>query len=477
MRIESVAKISKNTPIVYVGLPNSNWAKVFNDAQVAQIAQLNAANCHQVVFNDGSTVAIAACVKTDANPDIQTENYRLAGAEITKELNRLKINKAGIHNVDGNETASLAVAEGAFLAGYQFTRYISDKKRFNTLQTIEVPTNMASAAAITELSHVLTAVCNARDLVNEPVITLTAPKLADEIARLGKAAGVKVTIFDKARITKEKMGGILAVNAGSIDEPRFTIMEYKPKNAKNKQPIVLVGKGVVYDTGGLSLKPSDGMEWMKCDMGGAAAVACAICAAAHNQLPLHIVGLIPSTDNRPGGNAYTPGDVITHYGGTTCEVLNTDAEGRLILADALAYAKQYKPELVIDIATLTGAAVIAVGHQGMLLMGNDAATNYKQQITACSYEVYERLAELPLWGEFKEQLKSDIADLKNIGGRPAGSITAAKFLEHFTDYPWMHVDMAPTGWAEKAHGYFTAHGTGMGVRLFYQFLKQRANNS
>ena len=135
MRIESVAKISKNTPIVYVGLPNSNWAKVFNDAQVAQIAQLNAANCHQVVFNDGSTVAIAACVKTDANPDIQTENYRLAGAEITKELNRLKINKAGIHNVDGNETASLAVAEGAFLAGYQFTRYISDKKRFNTLQT------------------------------------------------------------------------------------------------------------------------------------------------------------------------------------------------------------------------------------------------------------------------------------------------------------------------------------------------------
>jgi len=246
------------------------------------------------------------------------------------------------------------------------------------------------------------------------------------------------------------------------------------KNAKNKKPVVLVGKGIVYDTGGLSLKPTaNSMDFMKCDMGGAATVIGTMSAIAKAALPVHVVALIPSTDNRPGLNAYVPGDVITMYNGSTVEVLNTDAEGRMVLADALHYAKKYKPELVMDFATLTGAAAAAIGPVGICYMGN-ADKKVKDDLEESGYEVYERLVEMPLWREYGDQIKSNIADIKNLGGGYAGMITAGKFLEHFTggEYPWVHFDVAGSAYLKSADGYRTKEGTGSGVRLMFDFLKK-----
>jgi leucyl aminopeptidase len=237
---------------------------------------------------------------------------------------------------------------------------------------------------------------------------------------------------------------------------------------------VLVGKGVVYDTGGLSLKPSNSMDTMKCDMSGAAAVIGTLCAIAGQGLPIHVIGLIPATDNRPGGNAITPGDVITISDGTTVEVLNTDAEGRLILADALHYAKKYKPQLVIDLATLTGAAARAIGPNATVAMGN-AGREVWEQLQTSAANTHERLVEFPFWDEYNDLLKSEIADLKNIGGAEAGAITAGKFLEHFTDYPYVHLDIAGPAFLDSPWGYYGKGGTGVGVRLLTDFLTHAAS--
>jgi leucyl aminopeptidase len=277
--------------------------------------------------------------------------------------------------------------------------------------------------------------------------------------------------LEKTQIESLKMGGLLAVNKGSIDPPTFTIIEYKPANAKNEQPIVLVGKGVVYDTGGLSLKPTPGsMDCMKSDMGGAACMAATIYLAAAQKLPIHLIGLIPATDNRPGLNAYAPGDVITMYDGTSVEVLNTDAEGRMILADALAYSNKFKPALVIDAATLTGAALRAIGTKASVIMGNASDDNFSK-LEAAGNEVHERVVRFPFWDDYAKEIKSSIADLKNLGGPNAGMITAGKFLEHFVKSPYIHMDIAGPAWLDAKEDYRTQGGTGAGVRLLYTFLK------
>ncbi len=268
------------------------------------------------------------------------------------------------------------------------------------------------------------------------------------------------------------MGGILAVNQGSIDPPTFTIVEYKPEKAINKKPIVLVGKGVVYDTGGLSLKPTPGsMDVMKCDMAGAACMVGAVYLAAIQKLKVHVIVLIPATDNRPGMNAYAPGDVVTMYDGTTVEVLNTDAEGRMILADALAYSNKYKPELVIDAATLTGAAVKAIGTNASIVMGN-ADDKYFDLLEKAGNETHERVVRFPFWDDYGKEVKSKIADLKNLGGPNAGMITAGKFLEHFVKSPYIHMDIAGPAWLDGKEDYKGQGGTGTGVRLLYNFLKK-----
>jgi len=418
---------------------------------------------------------IFVCVlKEEKTETAYLESARKTGAELNLKLNEAKLKSTFIISEE-NKDLILAFTEGITLANYQFLKYVSKKSKVeNTLKKLQVISKNVNQKDIDELNILVDSTCIARDLVNEPLSYLTAEQLSEEIRSLGKKAGIKVEILNETKIQSLKMGGLLAVNKGSQDPPTFSIMEWKPKNAKNKKPIVFVGKGIVYDTGGLSLKPTpNSMDMMKCDMAGAAAVIGAIYAIASAKLPIHVVGLIPATDNRPGENAYVPGDVITLHNGKTVEVLNTDAEGRLVLGDALSYAQKYKPELVIDLATLTGAAVAAIGTFGIVSMGT-ATLAEKHNLQKSGEKVYERLAEMPFWDEYAELIKSDIADIKNIGGPHGGAITAGKFLEHFTDYPWMHLDIAGPAFLTVKDGYRGKGGTGVGVRLLYDFIKNKA---
>ena len=379
------------------------------------------------------------------------EMIRKAGDQLTAALNRLKVTEVSVIS-DADSVHVLALIEGMTLGNYQFLKYKSDPDQ-NALHKIQVVSKNVSEKQLAELTSVCESVYMARDLVNEPLISLNATGLAKAYQSMGKKAGFSVKVFDKAKIKALKMGGLLAVNMGSIDPPTFTVMEWKPRNAVNKKPIVLVGKGVVYDTGGLSLKPTPGsMDYMKSDMAGAALVGCSMYAIAKQKLPVHVIALVPATDNRPDGNAYTPGDVITMMSGLKVEVLNTDAEGRMILADALHYAKQYKPELVMEFSTLTGAAAVAIGQYGIVCMGT-AADPVKRKMHESAHRVYERLAEFPFWDEYDDLIKSDIADIKNIGGPIAGAITAGRFLKRFTDYPYMHFDIAGPSFIKSNDSY------------------------
>ncbi|MDA7803971.1 leucyl aminopeptidase family protein [Crocinitomix sp.] len=378
-------------------------------------------------------------------------------------------------NIIGNDGESIALfAEGFSLSSYAFDKYLSkDRKAKQKLKNV---TTSNSKVAIAEVNKIVGATIWARDLVNEPLSYLTATQLSIEIKEKCTPLGIKVEVFGKQKIESLKMGGLLAVNKGSIDPPTFTILEWKPKNAVNSKPIVLVGKGIVYDTGGVSLKPTaHSMDFMKSDMGGAAAVLGATLAAAELNLPIHIITLIPATDNRPGGNAYVPGDIITMFDGTTVEVLNTDAEGRMVLADALSYAKKYKPELVIDAATLTGAAARAIGPHAIVAMGNAKQSEFKK-LNAAGMAAHDRIVQFPFWDDYFEEMNSPIADLNNLGGPFAGMITAGKFLEHFTDYPYIHLDVAGPAFLHKDDSYRKKGGTGTGVRLLTEFFKIKASN-
>lgn len=397
------------------------------------------------------------------------EYYRRSGAKALNLLNSEKINQITIVDEVNDAEKTLAFAEGMALMNYQFLKYKTEPKA-NKLSKITIKSK-ATKASIDELNNLIKATYYTRDLVNEPVCTLNAVQLSKEIKRLGKEAGFKVEVFNKTKIEALKMGGLLAVNKGSIDPPTFTIMEWKPANPKNKKPIVLVGKGVVYDTGGLSLKPTpNSMDLMKSDMGGAAAVTGVMFAVAKNKLPFHVIALVPATDNRPGGNAYAPGDVITMHNKKTVEVLNTDAEGRMILADALSYAQKYNPELVVDAATLTGAAARAIGKYAAIAMGKTVEDKINK-LKEIGEKIGERIVQFPFWDDYNEQMESTVADIKNIGGAEGGAITAGKFLENFTNYPYIHVDIAGPAFMTSNYNYWPVGGTGFGVRLFYQFIK------
>ncbi len=419
----------------------------------------------------GSSVNILVTKETSVKPKLREEVRRYA-AQAADAVNLLKGSSICIFNQTSLPELTVTAAEGLYLANYQFLKHkTSAKAQHNTLSEIILIGKSYTAATVKELSSVCEAVQLARNLVNEPVNILNATALAQAFKRMGKDAGFDVQVYDKKGIQKLKMGGLLAVNAGSVDDPSFTVMEYKPAGAKNKKPIVLVGKGVVYDTGGLSLKPTpNSMDSMKCDMAGAAAVGAAMYAIAKAGIPQHVIGLVPATDNRPGFNAFAPGDIITMMDGSTVEMLNSDAEGRMILADALHFAKRYKPELVIDIATLTGAAVAAIGTSGVVGMGT-AEGRLKDALLEASFQVHERIAEMPFWEDYDELLKSDLADQKNIGGPYAGSITAGRFLLKYTDYPYYHLDIAGPAFLAAKDSYRGKGGTGCGVRLFFEFLR------
>lgn len=475
MIIKKIQNPDPATDIILLGQKQSNFSEFLRSEAEKNYVKEELKKDKSIILIDRFDQKLFIQLTEDKKQQDEHQNsewIRKEGARYKSTFDSHQIEKIQITSINCSKTQLLSFIEGIVLSHYQFLKYFSEReKKSAKLNEIQISSKDVSGNELQSLNNLLKAVYKARDLVNEPLSYLTAEQLSREIEKMGQESGFSVEVLTKKKIQSLKMGGILAVNKGSIDPPTFSILEYRPPEAKNSKPYVLVGKGVVYDTGGLSLKPtSDSMDYMKSDMAGAATVAATIYAVAASNLPIHIIGLIPATDNRPDGNAYVPGDVIKMYDGTTVEVLNTDAEGRMILADALSWAKQYEPELVIDVATLTGAAWIAIGTQGMVGMGN-ADADVMEKLKLAGLETHERIAEFPFWEDYAELLKSDIADLKNIGGRLAGAITAGKFLEHFTDYPYIHLDIAGPAWMKKKEPYKPIGGSGVGVRLLYQFFK------
>ena len=364
-----------------------------------------------------------------------------------------------------------ATAEGVLYGAWHFDALkLPPEEARPVLERVEILAHGAAA----EAGHVLGAAIGAaqtftRGLQVLPSNTCTPSFLAAQAQDLATRHKFGITVLDRAAIEKEGMGALLAVGKGSAEDPRFIALEYKGGAGA---PIVLVGKGVTFDTGGISIKPAERMEDMKFDMSGAAAVLGAFEAIGRLRPKAHVIGLIPSAENMLSGTAYKPGDVVRAMSGKHIEVINTDAEGRLLLADALHYARRYNPACVLDVATLTGAVVSALGHTAAAVIGTDDALI--DEIRRAGERSGERVWQLPLWDEFREHIKSDIADVKNSGGRPAGTITAAWFLREFAEgYPWAHLDIAGTAYTQSEDAGSVKGPTGMGVRLFAEFVLAR----
>jgi leucyl aminopeptidase len=468
-KISQIAKLQKNASTALIADNQDQYSLSDFTVDEKNYVTRKLEKASYCVVNKYPVVHFFFKPKNEKENHIEIEEARKAGSKLFDILEEEKIESVQIEDFSKLELG-LAFIEGLLLSCYSFDKYKKEKDDF-LLENIFIVKSNISEIQIEEIINLTQSVFYARNLVNEPLSFLTAVQFSKEIEKMGGEAGFAVEVFHKQKIEALKMGGLLAVNKGSIDPPTFTILEWKPGNAKNSKPIILVGKGVVFDTGGLSLKPTPkSMDYMKCDMAGAAVVAATIYALAKNKVAVHVIGLVPATDNRPDGNAYVPGDVITMFDGTTVEIKNTDAEGRLILADALSYAKKFEPELVIDIATLTGAADIVAGKYASVVMGN--TKTYLQILKDTGNETYERLIEVPLWDEYALPLKSSIADLNNLGSREAQSTIAGKFLEHFTGYNWMHLDTAGTPFLDEKDDYRPIGGTGFGTRLLYNFLKK-----
>jgi leucyl aminopeptidase len=371
----------------------------------------------------------------------------------------------------GVEEAAQALTEASILAAYRFNTYRSAAKAspLKKLTIVEFDQDKITAArrGARNGTHIAAGTCLARDLSNHPGAVATPSYLATQARTLAKRFGLKCQVIDEAGMLRLGMGAILGVSRGSDQPARFIILEHNRQ--KGKQPLVFVGKGLTYDSGGLSLKTGEGLMDMKFDMCGAAAVMGAMQAVAALKLPQYIVGLIPASENMLNGQAVKPGDVLKTLSGKTIEVLNTDAEGRLILADALTYAARYKPAGVIDLATLTGACVIALGDQASGMFSNQPAL--ADQVQSAGETCGERVWPLPLWPAYREQIKSEIADMKNIGGRPAGAITAATLLAEFVSYPWVHLDIAGTAWNHSDKPYISKGGVGVGTRLLVELAR------
>jgi leucyl aminopeptidase len=371
------------------------------------------------------------------------------------------------------ETTRLAAGYLA-QADYHYDEYITTKKGEKAppiTAHLVAPASLDTKhvrAIQKEVSALAEGIRTVRDLGNAPSNVVTATRLAERAVEVAKETGVKCTVYGRKEIEKMKMGGLLAVNRGSVEEPRFIVLEYHPKRATKH--VALVGKGITFDSGGISIKPAEKMEEMKFDMCGAAAVIGTIEAAARLALPVRLTGVIPSTDNLPSGSAYKPGEIITMMSGKTVEIVNTDAEGRMILADALHYASQLKPDHILDYATLTGACVVALGSEAAGLFSND--DELAQKLIEAGERTGDRLWRLPEWDDYKDLIRSDWADMKNSGGRWGGAITAALFLKEFVDCPsWAHLDIAGTAYVEHETAREARGATGAGVRVTIAWLE------
>ncbi|MBI4020581.1 MAG: leucyl aminopeptidase [Candidatus Aenigmarchaeota archaeon] len=375
----------------------------------------------------------------------------------------------------GPRDKAQALTEGAALALYQFTKYRTvEKEKIRKLKSLVIVDSSGSLEDVRkglERGRILSEATNyVRTLVNEPASIMTSLQMEKEARQLAAKNRLKIRVFNKAELEKLGFGGLLAVNRGSMIEPRFIVMEY----AGGKGKVAVVGKGITFDSGGLDLKPAAYMDGMKCDKAGACTVMGILKAASELKLPVHVIGVMPVTENMPGNMAYKPGDVVTTYSGKTIEIGNTDAEGRVILSDALSYAeKACKPDAIIDLATLTGACVVALGYSAAGIMGT--GRRLLEGLKKAGDETFERVWELPFYEEFKDAIKSEVADVKNISSYPkgeAGAITAAAFLSAFVEAtPWAHIDIAGPAWINEEWPYSPKGATGYGVRLVVRFLE------
>ena len=470
--------------VLPVGEGGAGWADVFGEPLQTALADARAAKGAAVLIRRGEGPRRVAVV--DASQQDGLERWRWAAAEGARAAARVEAERVVLATPpDEDDETAAALVEGFRLGAYRFDHY----------RTAAAPPEMSldiwtegdeDWGGAVEWADLRAEVTNrARDYVNLAPDEKMPADLADLVAADAEAAGLRVEVWDKDRIETEGMGGLLGVNRGSLDPPRFVILEWAPEGREGDDPVVFVGKTVTYDTGGLSLKPTkDSMDKMKADMAGGAAVAGALLGAARLGLPVRVIGLLPMSDNRPGGRAYAPGDVLTMHSGATVEVLNTDAEGRLLLADALSYARSLNPRWVLDAATLTGAQGVALGERVAAVVTRVGEEALAERVREAGAATGDLAWPLPLYPHYRDQLKSDVADLKNVGGRMAGTITAAAFLEHFTHdaeddeapaFPWVHLDLARPAFLDSAYGYRPKGGTGFGVRLLLDLLDEETD--
>lgn len=395
------------------------------------------------------------------------EKLRKLGCDVCHAVLKVKQNEVVIKNVSSSTENVTAFLEGFTLCQYGFDKY---SQKLTTKSFDKVVCCGRDCGNIEELNTILKGISVTKNLINEPNNVCTAEYFAKQVVETFKGTKAEVFVREKVWIENEKMGGLLAVNKGSMLPPRFVHIVWNPKK-DNSQPIVLVGKGIVFDAGGLSLKSTSYMETMKSDMSGAATVLGVMKIIVDENLPLHVEALIPLTDNRPGQNAMALGDILTMHNGITVEVLNADAEGRLILADALSYAEKLNPKLTIDVATLTGAANMAVGEHAAVYFST-AEQTLCSKLETISLQEWEPVVRFPLWKYYDELISSNMADIKNTGGQYGGAIAAAKFLQKFVSYPWIHLDIAGSAYFKTKWAYKGVGATGFGVRLLYHFVKQ-----
>lgn len=452
------------------GDPVADKAFPFGKQETSYIKQQRVENKDSVVMLDRLPYHewVVNFNSEESSSNVQ-EKLRRSASDVQLQLSRLKQTEVYITGEGVLPEEVMAFVEGLVLSNYRYDKFKNQKDIL--LETVKVDSRLLKQEDVDTNLRLWNHILQCRDWVNEPVMNLNAETFANQIGEQAAKYGVACTILGKGQIESLKMGGLLAVNKGSVDEPRFVVLDYHPADAVNAKPIALVGKGITYDTGGLNIKPDDYMQEMKSDMAGAATMASVVLAAADNNLPVHVMAFIPMTDNRPGFNAYAADDILTMYDGTTVEVVNTDAEGRLILADAIAYSAQFQPEIIIDAATLTGAAVRAIGTCGIAAMQQNA-DDQMRLLKIVGEQVYERLVELPFWKEYDELIKSDVADIRNCGTVPqAGAITAGKFLAHFAKYPYIHLDIAGVAYYSKRESFYGIGASGFGIRLLYAFLQ------
>jgi leucyl aminopeptidase len=430
---------------------------------------------------EGAAAKTVLLVGLGEDRAVNAESFRRAAGAAIKAAARRRAAKVGLIVPSGRGPGpaerAQALTEGAILGAYRFDKYREVEDAPGVVAELSLLMSDGQDGAALRRGARLGAVSAgsthlARDLSNEPGSVHTPVWLADQARKLGREVGLRVQVLAERELKREKMEGLLAVGRGSANPPRLIVLEHRrpARGARRRPTVALVGKGITFDSGGISIKPAANMQQMKHDMSGAAAVFGAMRGTALLELPLHVVGLIPAAQNMPGARAYVPGDIVRSASGKTIEVLNTDAEGRIVLADGLHYAGRFKPDAILDLATLTGACVIALGSACCGLMGNNEPLI--KRVREAGDRSHERAWPLPLWDEHKREIRGDVGDIKNTAGREAGPSTAGAFLSHFAgDTPWAHLDIAGTAWTTRERPYCVKGATGFGVRLLLELLR------